>query len=111
MERFYLPAGTRLGVSVPVRADGFAEVAAEPAVRELPPDQLERALAQLAWTLRQVGEVQRFQVTVDGTPVELPGGSGSRSRTWTSSPRRSRQPRPTSSGCGGGAVVQVVGDR
>jgi hypothetical protein len=32
-------------------------------------------VAQLAWTLRQVGEIQRFEITVDGTPVELPGGS------------------------------------
>jgi hypothetical protein len=75
VERSYLPAGTRLGLSVPVRDDGLAEVQLTPEIRELPPDQLERAVAQLAWTLRQVGEVQRFQITVDGTPVELPGGS------------------------------------
>lgn len=75
VERSYLPAGTRLGVSVPVRENGLAEVQLTPEVRELPEDQLERAIAQLAWTLRQVGQVQRFQITVDGTPVELPGGS------------------------------------
>ena len=75
VERSYLPAGTRLGVSVPVSEDGVAEVQLTPEVRELPEDQLERAVAQLAWTLRQVGEIQRFEITVDGTPVELPGGS------------------------------------
>lgn len=75
VERSYLPAGTRLGVSVPVGEDGLAEVQLTPEVRELPEDQLERAVAQLAWTLRQVGEIQRFEITVDGTPVELPGGS------------------------------------
>ncbi len=75
VERSYLPAGTRLGVSVPVRDDGLAEVQLTPEIQELPEDQLERAVAQLAWTLRQVGQVQRFQVSVDGTPVELPGGT------------------------------------
>ncbi|HET6562798.1 MAG TPA: LpqB family beta-propeller domain-containing protein [Marmoricola sp.] len=74
VERSYLPAGTRLGVSVPVGSDGLAEVQLTPEIRELPQDQLERAVAQLAWTLRQVGQVQRFEITVDGTPVELPGG-------------------------------------
>jgi hypothetical protein len=75
VERSYLPVGTRLAVSVPVRSDGLAEVQLTPDIAELPRDQLERALAQLAWTLRQVDEVERFQVTVDGTPLELPGGS------------------------------------
>lgn len=74
VERSFFPAGTRLGVSVPVREDGVAEVPLSPRVLELAPEQLRLALAQLAWTLGQVAEVDSFQVTVDGAEIDLPGG-------------------------------------
>jgi hypothetical protein len=74
VERTFFPDSTRLGVSVPVRDDGVAEVPLDAGVRDLAPEQLELALAQLAWTLRQVPDVSSFQVTVDGTQLELPGG-------------------------------------
>ena len=75
VERSFIPPGTRLGVSVPVRDDGVAEVPLSHRVVDIAPEQLELALVQLAWTLRQVTEVDSFQVTVDGTQLELPGGS------------------------------------
>ena len=75
VERTFFPDSTRLGVSVPVRDDGVAEVPLNDGVRDLDPEQLDLALAQLAWTLRQVPEVSSFQITVDGTQMDLPGGS------------------------------------
>jgi hypothetical protein len=74
VERTFFPPGTRLGVGVPVRADGVAEVPLSHQMLDLGKDQLDLALAQLAWTLRQVSEVETFQVTVDGSPLDLPGG-------------------------------------
>ena len=71
--RTFFPGSTRLGVGVPVR-NGVAEVPLSTDLLELGADELELAMAQLAWTLRQLGEVSRFQVTVDGSPIELPGG-------------------------------------
>ena len=73
VERSYLPTGTRLDVSVPVRADGVAEVPLSHDMADLPKDQLDLAMAQLAWTLGQATEVKAFRVTVDGTPLEVPG--------------------------------------
>jgi hypothetical protein len=74
VERTFFPRGTRLGVSVPVREDGVAEVPLSRQMLDLGEEQLDLAMAQLAWALRQVSEVEAFQVTVDGTPLELPGG-------------------------------------
>ncbi len=73
VERTYFPPSTRLGLSVPVRPDGVAEVPLNRTVLDLSEDQLDLAMAQLAWTLRQVGDISAFQVTVDGTPLELRG--------------------------------------
>ena len=73
VERSFFPPGTRVGVGVPVREDGVAEVPLSKHVLDLGEEQLDLALAQLAWTLGQVGEVESFQVTVDGTPLELAG--------------------------------------
>jgi hypothetical protein len=74
VERSFLPARTRLDdISVPVSADGTAEVPLSDEILDLSPDQMSRAFAQLAWTLRQVSGVTRLRVTVDGSPLELPG--------------------------------------
>ncbi len=74
VERTFVPRGTELGVGVPVRADGVAEVPLSAEMRDLGTDQLDLVLAQIAWTLRQVDGVEAFTVTVDGTPLEVPGG-------------------------------------
>ena len=71
--RTFLPPGTRLGVGVPV-VDGVADVPLSEEVLGLDEGDLDLALAQLAWTLRQLGEVDRLRVTVEGTPLELPDG-------------------------------------
>lgn len=76
VERSYLPSGTDLDVSVPVRQDGVAEVPLSRDMLDLPKDELSLAMAQLAWTLGQVSEVKGFRVSVDGTPLEVAGGRG-----------------------------------
>jgi hypothetical protein len=74
VERSFLPARTRLDdISVPVSPDGTAEVPLSDDILDLSSDQLSRVFAQLAWTLRQVSGVSRLRVTVDGSPLELPG--------------------------------------
>ncbi len=73
VERTYFPARTRLAVSVPVRSDGVAEVPLSEEVRELQGADLDRALAQLVWTLRQVPDVTAVRVTAGGRPLRLSG--------------------------------------
>lgn len=74
VQRTFFPPSTRMGVGVPVLEDGVAEVPLSRHVAELGEEQLELAMAQLAWALGQIPEISRFRVTVDGTPIELPGG-------------------------------------
>lgn len=82
-ERSYLPRDTELEVSVPV-SDGVAQVPLSRQLLDLDERELDLALAQLAWTLRQVPEVKRMQVTVDGAGLELPdGGQGSSVGGWS----------------------------
>jgi rhodanese-related sulfurtransferase len=74
VERTFLPAGTRLDdISVPVGEDGTAEVPLSDEVLDATDVELARAFAQLAWTLDQVPGVEQIRVTVDGSPLELPG--------------------------------------
>jgi hypothetical protein len=74
VERTFLPARTRLDdISVPVTPDGTAEVPLSDEILDLGNEQLTRAFAQLAWTLRQVSGVTHLRVTVDGSPLEAPG--------------------------------------
>lgn len=73
VERTYLPARTRLDDIAVVVNDGTADVPLTDDILDLEPGQLNRAFAQLSWTLRQVTGVQRMRVSVDGSPLELPG--------------------------------------
>lgn len=74
VERTFLPARAVLDdISVPVSVDGTADVPLSDDVLDLGEPALERAFAQLAWTLGQVPGIERFRVTVDGSPLELPG--------------------------------------
>ncbi|QNN53612.1 LpqB family beta-propeller domain-containing protein [Nocardioides mesophilus] len=74
VERTFLPAGTRLDdISVPVVQDGTAVVPLSDEVLDLDGDRLDMALAQIGWTLRQVPGIERMRITVDGSPLSLPG--------------------------------------
>ncbi len=85
VERSYIPARTRLNdLSVPVTRDGTAEVPLSNDVLDLDDSQLNLAFAQLAWTLGQIPGVERLRVTVDGSPLDLPGeGSDVKVDTWS----------------------------
>lgn len=72
--RSAFPLGTDLDLSVTVSESGVAEVPLNGDVLKLPPEQLARAMAELAWTLRQVPGLARVRMTVDGAPVPLPDG-------------------------------------
>lgn len=70
--RTFLPKGTENLLSVPVSPDGVAEVPLSVEMLQLDPERLDRALAQLAWTLGQVTGLDSVRVTVEGSPLELP---------------------------------------
>ncbi|MEP6814143.1 MAG: LpqB family beta-propeller domain-containing protein [Marmoricola sp.] len=72
--RTEFPPQTQLDLSVPVAPDGTAEVPFSDQLLKLPPQKLTRAVAQLAWTLRQVPGLTRLRMTVGGTAVPLPDG-------------------------------------
>jgi hypothetical protein len=69
-----LPSRTGLDLSVVVTESGVAEVPLSREVLRASPNELSRAVDQLAWTLRQVPGIERVRITVSGTPVPLPGG-------------------------------------
>lgn len=66
--------GGRADRGVLVSEDGVAEVPIGSGVLRLPGEQLDRVVAQLAWTLRQVPGITRMRLTVDGLGVPLPNG-------------------------------------
>ncbi|WP_110207949.1 LpqB family beta-propeller domain-containing protein [Nocardioides daejeonensis] len=73
VEQSFVPPGLSLDVLVPEPADGFAEVALTGEVAALDPATTDLLVAQFAWTLRQVPELTRFRLTLNGTPL---GASG-----------------------------------
>ncbi len=74
VERTFIPARTRLDdISVPVTLDGVVDVPLSDEILDVDDERLSFAFAQLAWTLRQVPGTERLRVTVDGSPLDLPG--------------------------------------
>ncbi len=71
------PAGTQLGLSVLVGDDGSADVPLGPEMRNLSPERLTRAVAQLSWTLRQIPGLTSMRLSVEDQPLPLPGGGNS----------------------------------
>lgn len=81
--RTYIPGGTENVLSVPVDGEGVAEVPLSAQLLQLDTAERELALAQLAWTLRQVAGLERMHVTVDGSPLEVAGdGSAQDVTAW-----------------------------
>ncbi|MGH3424102.1 MAG: LpqB family beta-propeller domain-containing protein [Nocardioidaceae bacterium] len=71
--RTYLPKGVDLDVSVPVHDNGTADVRLHGPVRKLSGPDQERLAAQIIWTVRQAHGVSGVRISVDGTPLDLPG--------------------------------------
>lgn len=82
--RSYIPGGTEYVLSVPISLEGVAELTLNEQLLRLSDQERELALAQLAWTLRQVTGVDSMQVTVDGAPLDVPGASSPQNvSSWT----------------------------
>jgi hypothetical protein len=80
----YIPDGSEHVLSVPISVEGVAEVTLDEQLLRLDDQDRELALAQLAWTLRQVTGVDSMQVTVDGVPLDVPGASSPQNvSSWT----------------------------
>lgn len=84
VERTFFPLGTRLELDVGID-DGVADVRLSREILGTDSAQLDLAMAQLAWTLRQLPGVERMKVTVDGAPVDQVTGASARSlQGWSS---------------------------
>lgn len=77
--RTFIPGGTEYVLSVPVSRTGVAEVELNEKLLRLSRQDREMALAQLAWTLRQVSGVDSMRVTVNGSPLDIPGAGSPQS--------------------------------
>jgi hypothetical protein len=76
-EHTFVPDGLT-SVSVPVSDSGVAQVDLTSDSGDATmssPEQAERLVSQLAWTLQQDPSIARFSVSIDGRPVQLPGES------------------------------------
>lgn len=112
-ERTFFPKGSALdGISVPVSRTGTAEVPLSNQVLDVDDDQLNLVFAQLAWTLGQVPGVKRMRVTVDGTPIELPGSrAGVDVDGWTEFDPSIAYASTALFGLRSGRVIRVTGDK
>jgi len=72
--RSLVPPTDAADLSVPVTDAGVAQVQLGPAARGLGATERRRLAAQLAWTLRQVPDVDTIRVTVNGAPLPLEAG-------------------------------------
>ncbi|MBA2463901.1 MAG: GerMN domain-containing protein [Nocardioidaceae bacterium] len=111
VERTFLPARTRLDdISVPVTQDGVVEVPLSDEILDLDGERLSLAFAQLAWTLRQVAGTERLRVTVDGSPLDLPGSGADLSvNGWSEFDPAVSWASQSLFGIRGGRVVTLVG--
>jgi hypothetical protein len=73
ISRSYLPSGLDAGLSVPVTDQGIALVELGGSYAGPNPDDVERMLAQLGWTLGQVPGIRALRVSIGGEQVRLPG--------------------------------------
>ena len=73
VSRSFMPKGLSLDLSVPVSADGLAEVALQGDISGLDPETIELMTVQIAWTLRQDPSIERVRVSVGDTPITIAG--------------------------------------
>lgn len=72
--RSFLPPGLSVGLSVPVTADGVAEISLVGEAGTQNPEVVEKILAQLTWTLRQEPSIRAVRLAIGDEQVRLPGG-------------------------------------
>lgn len=72
--RSYLPTGLSLDLSVPISPSGLADIHLLGEAGAQSPANLDRMLAQLAWTLRQEPSITSLRVTIGDQVVQVPGG-------------------------------------
>lgn len=72
--RSFLPGGLSLALSVPVSAQGVAQVSLVGESAPRSSRAVELMLAQLAWTLRQEPRIQALRVQIGDQVVQVPGG-------------------------------------
>lgn len=72
--RSFIPEGLEPGLSVPIDADGLADVSLLGEIGDASQLVTEQMLAQLTWTLRQEPRIQALQLNLAGRPLPLPGG-------------------------------------
>lgn len=75
VSRSFIPAGLTFGLSVPVTADGIADISLKGDAGTQTPQAIELMLAQFAWTLRQEPTIQAFRISIGGQSLQLPGGA------------------------------------
>ena len=76
VSRSFIPPGLKFSVSVPVSADGVADIALTGDVGQQTPQAINLMLAQFAWTLRQEPAIRTLRVTIGGQPIQVPGQEG-----------------------------------
>ena len=74
VSRSFLPRDLSLDLSVPVSADGVAEIALAGDVGPPATEAVELMVAQLTWTLRQEPSIRALRVSIGNDPLQLPGG-------------------------------------
>ena len=82
--RTYIPAGTQLQTSVPLRRDGLAEVEFKQDLISLPEAEQERLSAQIVWTLRQAEGVSGVRILGAESEIEPQGGGPQTLDDWSS---------------------------
>lgn len=74
--RTFIPGGTQYVLSIPVSPQGVADVDLSRQLLRLDDHDRQMALAQLAWTLRQIPGLASMRVTAGGVPLDLSGAAG-----------------------------------
>ncbi|WP_372729572.1 LpqB family beta-propeller domain-containing protein [Nocardioides sp.] len=75
VSRSFIPAGLTFGLSVPVSADGVADISLRGEAAQQTPQAIELMLAQFAWTLRQEPAIRALRLSIAGQLIQLPGGA------------------------------------
>ncbi|MEJ7706693.1 MAG: LpqB family beta-propeller domain-containing protein [Nocardioidaceae bacterium] len=67
------PGGTGVDLSVSTSEAGVAEVPLTDNFLQLSEEDRQLFAAQITWTLRQIAEIERISLTVDGSTINVPG--------------------------------------